>query len=205
MNKNDTLLFFFILTFFCAPLKIHSTTHLTPETEVKFTNSKAGLLPPKGTITGTTTVCLNATSPIITFTGSNGTAPYTFTYKINNGADQSITTTSGDSVTLTAPTNTAGSFEYSLKEIKDANNVTQNENEKVTITINNLPTITGTFKSCIGETVTLTGSGTANASNPWISSNTAVASISNTGMITSLSSRNRKITKKATSICNINI
>lgn len=203
MNKNDTLLFFFILTFFCAPLKIHSTTHLSPETVVKFTNSKAGLLPPKGTITGTTTVCLNATNPIITFTGSNGTAPYTFTYKINNGADQSITTTSGDSVILTAPTNIAGSFEYSLKEIKDANNVTQNENEKVTVTINNLPTITGTFKSCIGETVTLTGSGTANASNPWISSNTAVASISNTGMITSLSSGTTTITYTDSNGCSI--
>ena len=35
------------------------------------------------TIAGGTTVCINASSPLITFTGSDGTAPYTFVYTIN--------------------------------------------------------------------------------------------------------------------------
>ena len=37
------------------------------------------------TITGTTSACYNTTAPIVTFTGANGTAPYTFTYNINGG------------------------------------------------------------------------------------------------------------------------
>ncbi|MBP8945537.1 MAG: hypothetical protein KBG25_06555, partial [Paludibacteraceae bacterium] len=54
-------------------------------------------------------VCINGTSPIITFTAANGTAPYIFTYKINNGASQTISTTaSSNSVTLNVPTNAAG-------------------------------------------------------------------------------------------------
>ena len=53
---------------------------------------KNNLLPPSATIAGTTTVCQNAASPLINFTGSAGTAPYTFTYRINGGANQTITT-----------------------------------------------------------------------------------------------------------------
>ena len=42
---------------------------------------------PTATIGGTIAVCQNSTpAPDITFTGANGTAPYTFTYKINAGA-----------------------------------------------------------------------------------------------------------------------
>ncbi|MFN2335893.1 MAG: hypothetical protein ABR560_02905, partial [Bacteroidales bacterium] len=35
------------------------------------------------TIEGNATVCQDAASPSVTFTGSGGTAPYTFTYNIN--------------------------------------------------------------------------------------------------------------------------
>ncbi|HEY9664390.1 MAG TPA: PKD domain-containing protein, partial [Allocoleopsis sp.] len=37
---------------------------------------------PTGSVAGNTTVCLNAPSPDVTFTGANGTAPYTFSYTI---------------------------------------------------------------------------------------------------------------------------
>ncbi len=47
---------------------------------------------PAATISGTATICANGNSPLITFTGSGSTAPYTFTYNINNGASQTITT-----------------------------------------------------------------------------------------------------------------
>ncbi|WP_118975319.1 Ig-like domain-containing protein [Taibaiella koreensis] len=47
---------------------------------------------PAGTITGAATVCMNATAPFVTFTGSGSTPPYTFTYNINGGTNQTITT-----------------------------------------------------------------------------------------------------------------
>jgi len=63
-------------------------------------SEKNNLPAPTATITGTTTVCQNATSPLITFTGSGGTAPYTFTYTVTGTAgNQTIQTTSGN-VTL---------------------------------------------------------------------------------------------------------
>ncbi len=121
------------------------------------------------TITGTTSVCLNeATQPLITFTGTDGTAPYTFTYKINNGPNVEITTTSGNSVTVAQPTGTAGSFVYTLLNVKDAANVSLAQSSTATITVNPIPTaqVSGTTSVCQGEAtqplVTFTGAdGTA--------------------------------------------
>jgi PKD repeat protein len=77
---------------------------------------------PTATISGTTSVCENDPSPDITFTGSGGTAPYTFTYNINGGSNQSVTTTGmNSSVTVPAPTGTTGTFVYTLTAVEDAN------------------------------------------------------------------------------------
>jgi len=46
---------------------------------------------PAATITGTTAVCENTAAPSITFTGAGGTAPYTFTFTINGGVNQMVT------------------------------------------------------------------------------------------------------------------
>ena len=105
---------------------------------------------PTATISGTTSVCQNSTSPSITFTGSNGTKPYTFTYQINGGANQTVSTTgSNNSVIVNAPTTTVGSFAYSLVSVQDAN-CSQNQSGSATVTVNALPTptISGTVIVC---------------------------------------------------------
>ena len=112
---------------------------------------------PTGTIAGTTTVCQNATAPLITFTGANGTAPYTFTYNINGGANLTVTTTSGNSVTVTAPTGTTGIFAYNLISVRDASATScpQAQSGTATVTVNTLliPTITATVNPvCFGTT-----------------------------------------------------
>ncbi|MFA6275355.1 MAG: lamin tail domain-containing protein [Pedobacter sp.] len=118
------------------------------------------------TIAGTTAVPANATAPVITFTGANGTAPYTFTYNINGGTNKTVTTTTGNSVTVAAPTNVVGTFAYNLVSVADAN-CGQAQTGTATITIRPLPvaTIASTAAVCINGTspvVTFTGSaGTA--------------------------------------------
>jgi len=64
---------------------------------------------PTATILGDMNVCQNDGEPTITFTGANGTAPYTFTYSINGGIAQTVTST-GNTATVQAPTNLAGSL-----------------------------------------------------------------------------------------------
>lgn len=118
------------------------------------------------TINGTTAVPANAPAPVVTFSGSNGIAPYTFTYNINGGTNRTITTTSGNSVTVAAPTNAVGSFAYNLVNVADAN-CGQAQTGTATITIRPLPTatISGSAATCVNTSdpiVTFTGAvGTA--------------------------------------------
>jgi hypothetical protein len=50
-----------------------------------------------------------------------------------------------------------------------------------------IPTISGTMSTSVGGSSTLTGSDTADATTPWTSSNTAVATVSITGVVSGVS------------------
>lgn len=112
---------------------------------------------PTASVSGTATVCQNATAPLISFTGANGTAPYLFTYRINNGTDLTISTT-GNTVSIQAPTTIAGSFSYQLVSVQDASATAcqQAANGTVLITVHPQPTkpILSTVNNhlCNGET-----------------------------------------------------
>ena len=112
-------------------------------------------------ISGTTAIIINATAPNITFTGANGTAPYTFTYNINGGTTQTVTSV-GNTATVAVPTNVAGTFNYNLVNVTDAN-CGQAQTGSASVIIRPLPvaTIAGTTATCIttGSTaITFTGS-----------------------------------------------
>ena len=122
---------------------------------------------PVATISGTTALCINGNAPVISFTGGNGTAPYTFTYNINGGASQTISTNNaGTTATLSAPINAAGTFNYNLLSVADVN-ATQNQTGRATVTVRALPTATLSGAAAISQnstspTLTFTGSnGTA--------------------------------------------
>jgi hypothetical protein len=124
---------------------------------------------PTAAIAGTTAVCFGGTSPNITFTGATGTAPYTFTYKINGGANQTTTTIVGNAVTVAAPTGTSGTYTYSLVSVSDGNGCSQSQVGTATITVNTLPTasVSGTLAVCqnnLAPNITFTG---ANGTAPY--------------------------------------
>jgi hypothetical protein len=71
-------------------------------------------------ILGTTIVLQNAASPFITLAGNGGTLPYTFTYNVNGGTNQTITTTGNNtSVTIPQSTFSVGEFVYTLVSVTD--------------------------------------------------------------------------------------
>ena len=148
---------------------------------------------PAATITGTTTVCQNDASPLITFTGSDGTAPYTFTYNINGGSPQIVTTTSGNSVTVAAPTTTDGTFIYNLTLIEDDLGDSQAATGSATITVNPTPSIDAISDQvvCNGDPSTaINFSGTA-TSYSWTNNNTSIGLAgSGTGSISSFTATN---------------
>jgi hypothetical protein len=78
---------------------------------------------PAATIAANVTdACQNGTSPVITFTGSNGTPPYLFTYKINDGTAQTVSSpVDEDKATVSLSTITNGAFVFTLEQVSDAN------------------------------------------------------------------------------------
>ncbi|WP_299581035.1 PKD-like domain-containing protein [uncultured Sunxiuqinia sp.] len=96
---------------------------------------------PTATISGTTTVCQGNAS-LISFTGSGSTPPYTFTYTINGGAEETVTTTSGNTATVIATNSSDGNFTYNLLRVQGATGCSQVQSENATVTVNPLPTAT---------------------------------------------------------------
>ncbi len=88
------------------------------------------------TISGNASVCKNATAPLVIFTGYGSTAPYTFTYTVNGGTNQTVTTAGTDStVTVSVPTATPGNFTYTLLNVTDSAGKQQSQNSGVTVTV----------------------------------------------------------------------
>ena len=63
-----------------------------------------------------------------------------------------------------------------------------------TITVDDTPTINGTLEACIGQTQNLVGSGTPNGTNPWISSNGAIAGVDVNGQVSAVADGSVTIT-----------
>lgn len=95
---------------------------------------------PEAVIANNPEVCKNATNPELTFTGSKGKAPYTFTYDIDGTTNKTIQTISGNSINIAVPTLTTGIFKYNLLKVKDANGCSQDQTGTSTVKINDIIT-----------------------------------------------------------------
>ncbi len=125
---------------------------------------------PSATISGTSTVCQNTTpQPVVTFTGSNATAPYKFTYTLN-GVTQPVATSNAAGVyTITVPTNAPLNNVYQLVSVQESSNPTACSQpitgQTATVIVQQNPTATITTTSTAvcqngtAPTVTFTASG----------------------------------------------
>jgi gliding motility-associated-like protein len=148
-----------------------------------------------GTITSTSTsICQNATGQYVTLTGVGVTPPYSFYFKID-GVIQTPNPTTGTNTSVTIPiiTTTAKTFTFQIDSVFDANERIA-QSSSVSVTINPLPTISGSLKVCLGSASQLTGSGTASPTTPWQSSNTAIATIDNNGLVNAKTAGSTTIT-----------
>jgi gliding motility-associated-like protein len=97
---------------------------------------------PGGSIQGSVQLCEKDAEPLITFKGGTGIRPYSFTYSINGGADQRISTSAGDDMaTLRAPTAIPGTYTYRLKEVSYTDGITcvRNLAQDAVVTVHDLP------------------------------------------------------------------
>uniref|UniRef100_UPI003564E9A3 PKD domain-containing protein n=1 Tax=Lutibacter sp. TaxID=1925666 RepID=UPI003564E9A3 len=107
-------------------------------------------------------VCQNGAKPVITFKGEGGAGgPYTFTYKINGGTEQTIkTNNTDDSINISVNTSGSGDFNYELIKVEDSNGDIQTISGQIeTIKINKLPIVDFSFtndNSCSGTLIQFT-------------------------------------------------
>jgi hypothetical protein len=118
---------------------------------------------PGATISGDTTLCQGSNLPVVVFTGSNSAGPYTFTYNINGGANQTITTPANSSVvTLPVPTSVPGAFTYNLTGVSVGGCTNAITAQNVTVNVIQTPTVSlaaSTTLICPNEPVVLTATG----------------------------------------------
>ncbi|MDB4346681.1 Ig-like domain-containing protein [bacterium] len=132
---------------------------------------------PLPTISGTTSVCIGSS---VTLTG-NGTA-----------ATSNAWTSSNTSVATVSSTGEVTGVAAGTATITYTNNNGCSITE--TVTVNALPTITGTFAVCVDATVTLSGSGTASTTTPWVSGDNSIATVSSSGVVTGVAAGSVNIT-----------
>ena len=93
------------------------------------------------TISGTDDVCLNSPYPSIQFSGFSGTEPYTFTYSVNGGSNQTITTITGNNILLPVSTDISGIYRYELISVEDISETVVVTGEAI-VTIHEPPIVT---------------------------------------------------------------
>ena len=171
MKNIYKILFLFILINNGYTLSAKSDSAFEKPLEAKLThNDVNNLALPSATISGTTTVCQNATQPQITFTGSGGSAPYTFTYNINGGPSLFVSTNATtSSVTVAVNTAIATTLNYNLISVRDATTpiTEQTSSGSAIVTVSSPPAVDFTFNNdsaCSGTEIqfssSVTGSGT---------------------------------------------
>ncbi|MDI6032942.1 PKD domain-containing protein [Flavobacterium sp. LB2P84] len=157
MKQLYRIIFLFILIISVNNLNAKSNYSHCGIDKIIVERESNNLALPTATInTNAPSVCINGTQPIITFTGSGGVAPYTFTYKINGGTDIITSQSTGDILTLNVPTTSIGDFVYTLVSVTDSSNATQIQSASVTVTIAPEPVIDFTFtndNSCSGTSI----------------------------------------------------
>ncbi len=152
------------------------------------------------------TVCVNApvTSLEVISTVANGTTPTTYQWYSNttNSTTGGTLLAGETNNTLVLSSSVAGTYYYYLVATGGCNTATSGPYRLI---VNPLPTIVGTDKVCVNSSIQLTGNGgTPASSNPWTSSNTAIATVSSTGSVTGITAGTVMITYTNSAGCSVN-
>ncbi len=161
-------------------------------------------------VTATRSITINTPATPVATTTINyciGATPTALSATVVTGNTiQWYTVATGGTASATAPIPSASTAGATIYYVSQKNNTTNCESTRtvITVTVNAIPTITGIQSMTLGgATLQLTGSGTAATTNPWVSSTTSIATISNTGEVTAVAGGTTSITYSASSGCSI--
>ncbi len=132
--------------------------------------------------TETSSVCAGTGTNITVAESETGTV---YTLKNNFGYPVWNSWGYGNGGTLTLPTgDLTQTTTFSVFASRNNGECVLKMTNTPTVTVNTLPPITGTSSVCMGSTTQLLVSGTPAENDPWISVNTGVATVNNSGLVT---------------------
>ena len=147
-----------------------------------------------------------ATALSVTASASTGTLSYQWysnSTSSNTGGTLIPGATSASYTPATALANVGTTYYYCVVSVSSgacsATPVASNPSGAITVTAT--PTITGGTAACTGQTLQLTGSGTANGTTPWASATTSVATITTAGLLSGVATGSSLITYKDVNGC----
>ena len=154
--------------------------------------------PPTVAITSIPDICLGATvTPTISVNSCSNlalpTSPPAYSWTATGA-------TPSTSNAITPPTfsyATPGTYSISLSVTNECGTT----NASQSIVVNPIPIITGPSSVSVGQTITLTANSAGAATNAWVSSNTAIATVSTTGVVTGIAAGTATITFTNSSNC----
>ncbi len=149
-----------------------------------------------GSISGATSVCSGTNSTLLALSGYTGAIQWQSSTTSTSAGFSDITgAISANYTALNLSTTTY------YRVVVTNGTCTSATSLAVTVTVNPLPTITGTLTTCIGATTQLTGSATAAGVSPWVSSAPAVATVNATGLVTGVAAGTTVITYTNSNNC----
>ena len=155
------------------------------------------VLPAALVLTGST-ICI---SPGGNGTITSGTSVTGINYQLYNSAGTSIgSALAGSGSGVTWSNLPAGNGYYAIGTNATISCVSSGSN-LVNVSTNANPSISGTLVICAGSSTQMTGSGTPASTNPWVSSSTGIATVSNSGLVTGVSAGTSVITYKDINGC----
>jgi gliding motility-associated-like protein len=145
------------------------------------------------TVTNTINLCQGATATALSATALTG---HTLKW---------YTVATGGTGTTTAPVVTTSTVASTPYYVSQVNTSTGCESPRATITavINPAPVVTGTASVEVGGTITLTATTTPATNNAWVSSNTNVATVDTTGVVTAVALGSTVITFTNSTGCSV--
>ncbi len=156
-------------------------------------------------LTPTFSAC-SATVTGVSFSWSpvTGATSYNYTYSINGGTSTSVINTTSTGVNVSGLT--SGSVvTITVTPVGAAGTCFASNSQSCTAQSCVPPTVSGTLTVCEGSTTQLSGSGTAAATDPWVSANTGIASVNNSGLVTGVTSGTTGITYNDNTGCTITV
>ncbi len=149
-------------------------------------------------VTGGGSYCISGTGVNVALIGSQTGV----NYQLRLGGDNTGSPIAGTGTAISFGLQTAAGT-YTIVANNPSTICTATMSDSAIVTVNPLPIISGTLNVCVGLTTQLTGSVTTASSNPWVSSNTSSATVSNNGNVTGVSAGTAIITYTNSNGCQI--